>query len=116
MIARRRRLAGQRRQLGDRIDLERGADAQQDVGAGGQRERALERALGQELAEQDDVGLERVAAVAARHAVGCGGQRARTSCRPTCWPHVRHDEWSIVPWTSMSSCVPAARCSRSMFW
>jgi hypothetical protein len=63
-------------QLGDRVDLERGADAQQHVGAGGEREGALQRALGQELAEQHDVGLQRVVLVAARHAVR-RGRKAR---------------------------------------
>jgi hypothetical protein len=58
------------------VDLERGADAQQDVGVGGQRPGALDRRLGEELAEEDDVGLERALAVAARDAVGGGVEAA----------------------------------------
>ena len=63
------------RQLGDRVDLERGADAEQHVGARGQRVGALQRVLGQPLAEQHDVGLQRLAAVAAR--ARQSGRRAR---------------------------------------
>ena len=59
------------RQLGDRVDLERGADAEQQVGRAPRASDArVERRLRQQLAEQHDVGLQRRAAVAARHAVG----------------------------------------------
>ena len=59
------------RQLGDRVDLERGADAQQQVRGGRQLGGARERGLGQQLAEEHDARLERRAAVrAARDAVG----------------------------------------------
>ena len=65
---------------GDRIDLERGPDAQQQVGSGGQCLGARERRLGKQLAEQHDVGLERRAAVAARDARGVSRPAgARTS-------------------------------------
>ena len=57
-------LARDARQLRDRVDLQRRADAQQQVGAGGQRVGALQRPLGQELAEEHHVGLERLTAVA----------------------------------------------------
>ena len=40
-----------------------------------------------------------------------GRRRARTRA-----PHARHDEVPIVPWTSIRSRVPAARCRPSMFW
>src|SRR5215207_6426026 len=49
--------------LRDRVDLQRGPDAQQQVGARGELVRALERSIGQELAEQHHVGLQRLAAV-----------------------------------------------------
>src|SRR4051794_26056019 len=61
------RLAGHARQLGDRVDLQRRADAEQQVGPRGERVGPLQRALREELPEQDDVGLERRAAVAAGH-------------------------------------------------
>ena len=45
----------QQRQPGDRVDLERGADAQQQIGALAQRAGAQQRPDGEHLAEQDDV-------------------------------------------------------------
>ncbi len=61
-------------QPGDRVHLERRADAEQDVGAGAERLRALDRVDRQPLAEEHDVGLQRRGAVlAARHAVGRRG-------------------------------------------
>ena len=69
-----------------------------------------ERVHGQVLAEQDDIGLERRAAVAARDpgVIGClarrGPRRAGSAPRQR-----RQDEWSIVPCTSISSRVPALR-------
>ena len=62
---------GELRQAGDRVDLERGADAEQQVGAGAQSLRLLHRTARQELAEQDHVGLHLArAAGAGRDAVG----------------------------------------------
>ncbi len=67
-------------QPGRRIDLQRGADAEHQVGAGGEVARPGHRRLVEHLAEQDHVGLQRLAAVAARHAVRRRLQpRARTS-------------------------------------
>jgi hypothetical protein len=57
------------RELGDREDLERRADAEEHVCLARERRRPGQRRLGQQLAEQHDVGLERGAAVAPRHAV-----------------------------------------------
>ena len=51
------------------------------------------RRLGQQLAEQDDVGLERRAAVAARDAVGRPPRAARAPRRArSARPHARHDD------------------------
>ena len=52
------------------MDLQRRADREHQARVGGQRRRAVDGVLREELAEQDDVGLQRRAAVAQRHAVG----------------------------------------------
>ena len=53
---------------GDRVDLERRADDEQQAGPAHELERALDLGLGQQLAEHDDVRLEhRAAALARRH-------------------------------------------------
>src|SRR5215218_300065 len=69
-----------RRQLRDRIHLERRADAEEHVCLRRELRCARERRLRQQLAEQDDVRLERRAARAARHAVLRGLQP-----RPHLW-------------------------------
>ena len=90
------------RQLRDRMDLERGADAQQHVGARGELGRPLQRVLRQELAEQHDVGLQRPrrSRSAARHLVR-GEPRAHLGQRAAGAPQPGTSECSIVPWTSI---------------
>ena len=67
--------AAPKRELGqsrDRKDLERGADAQQQVGAGTQLLRLPHRVLGQQLPEQDDIGLHLSRAARCRRANAVG--------------------------------------------
>jgi hypothetical protein len=82
------------------VHLERGADAEQHVGACGQVVGALQRGLGQHLAEEDDVGLERVAVVAARDAVRRCLDALQDVSRSRRTPSTRQTECSMVPWTS----------------
>ena len=97
------------------MDLERRADAEQQRGGRGERLRASERALGQQLAEQHDVRLQRLAAVAAGDAVGGGGEPLPHRLELVGAPQARHEDVAIEPCTSTSSRVPAAACRPSMF-
>ena len=83
-------LEGQLRQPGDRVDGERGADAEHQLGPLGELAGPRHRALGQQLAEEDDVGFDRAAAARAdRDAVGVeerldlarARRRRRSGCR-----------------------------------
>ena len=108
--------ARQARQRGHRVDLQRAADAEHQVGLGGQVVGLGHRGLGQQLAEEHDVGLE-------RRDAGQALRRARTArparppgrcapCRRTAGRRCARS--SRAPRSAAR--VPAIRCSRSTFW
>ena len=72
----------------------------------------------QELAEQDDVGLERRRRrrSAATPCASATRRAPRLVERVAARRSTRHELCSIEPWTSTSSRVPALRCRQSMFW
>ncbi len=92
---------GELRQAGDRVDLERGADAEQQLGAGAQALRLRDRAARQELAEQDHVRLHLARAAGSRSRP----RRGRTATRPA-----PADSW---PRSSCSSRWRSSRAPRS---
>src|SRR5205085_900416 len=57
------------------MNLERGADHEQEPGGTRQRVGAVDRARGQQLAEKDDVGLQNAATLCAKRHVGSAEQR-----------------------------------------
>ena len=97
------------------IDLERGADAQQQVRAGAQRVRLLHRLLGQHLAEQHDVRLHRPHRSRSARRRRSSNIAVHLLERDRSSQHSQHEPVSIVPCTSITRRDPALRCSVSMF-
>ena len=117
-IATSRRLECEQRQRADRLDLQRGADAQQQVRDGAQLAGALQRSLGEQLAEQHDFGLQRTAAAfAAGDAVGIA-QTASAHLQLAGWRRRSRAgaarDASRAP--RSARVVPALRWSMSTFW
>ena len=105
------------RQRGHRVDLQRGAHAQHQVGLLGQGVGLGHGLGGQQLAEQHHVRLERRdASPALGRAVGALASISTTSLQRHLAAALQADALAIEPCTSTTRSLPAARCSRSMFW
>ena len=93
----------------DRVDLQRGADREQQVGLAGHGHRARDDLGHQRLAERDRVALQDAAAGPARRIVLAGAHALEHLCIGARWPQPQHMTRRIVPWTSMirSGALPA---------
>ena len=89
-------------QPGDRVDLERRADAEDQLRALAKRRRLGHGLLGQELAEEDDVGLHLAAAAPAEGDLLCRRRALPPRRSPTLSEHDVQLEVSIDPWTSIT--------------
>ena len=107
---------GHRGQAGDRIDLQRGADAEHQIGTGGERFGLRHRLGGKQLAEQDDVGLHVPAALESRSPRRIRTKRPSTSSLGYRAAQSRQLAVRIEPWTSITRSEPALEWSVSMFW
>ena len=92
---------------GDRIDLERRADDEQQPGLARRGGRALDRRLGKQLAEHDDVRLEDAPARSGTRARG--SQRRAPRRRRRAVPHSRQLDVRIEPCTSTTRARAGAR-------